>query len=430
MKVSKVALVAALALGTTAFLGTTATDAQSIRNAQKQREETQRRQQRAQPQQAQVAALTPAENTAIAPLFQAVRAQNWAAAAAALAAAQAGAQSPYAKYVVGQLQYELGRGTQNQQMQAEATDAMVASGGAPAEQMRPLLGNQVAYAVRSQSWAAAEAPLTRLVEMEPNNIDRLQQLAEVKLRLNKRPEAFALYQRVLQMTEASGQTAPEPVYQQALAIAYEGRMAQPTLEMTRALLRAYPTPDNWRRSVLIYRQTANADGVLNLDIRRFMRAAQLLREPAEYIELADALSRGGLPGEVKAVLEEGISRRVLQARDADVQQLMATANARLAEDRASLAGLRTQALAGGTGRLARTTADAHFGYGLHAQAAELYRAALQRGGEDANLLNLRLGMALALAGQRAEAETAFRAVTGPRSELANYWLLWLARPPR
>ena len=46
---------------------------------------------------------------------------------------------------------------------------------------------------------------------------------------------------------------------------------------------------------------------------------------------------------------------------------------------------------------------------------------------DANLANIRLGAALALAGKRAEAETAFRAVTGPRAELAQLWLLWLSQ---
>ena len=56
-------------------------------------------------------------------------------------------------------------------------------------------------------------------------------------------------------------------------------------------------------------------------------------------------------------------------------------------------------------------------------------AALQKGGEDANLVNTRLGAALALAGRRAEAEAAFRAVTGPRADLAGFWLAWLARRP-
>ena len=47
-------------------------------------------------------------------------------------------------------------------------------------------------------------------------------------------------------------------------------------------------------------------------------------------------------------------------------------------------------------------------------------------GIEAGLGNTRLGAALAMAGQRAEAEAAFRAVTGPRAELAQLWLLWLS----
>jgi hypothetical protein len=57
----------------------------------------------------------------------------------------------------------------------------------------------------------------------------------------------------------------------------------------------------------------------------------------------------------------------------------------------------------------------------------LYRAALQKGGVDPGIANLRLGLALALADNRAEAETAFRAVTGTRAELASLWLAWLAQ---
>ena len=45
-------------------------------------------------------------------------------------------------------------------------------------------------------------------------------------------------------------------------------------------------------------------------------------------------------------------------------------------------------------------------------------------------MNLRLGEALAMGGQRAEAETALRAVSGPRQAIAAYWLLFLAHPPQ
>ena len=79
-------------------------------------------------------------------------------------------------------------------------------------------------------------------------------------------------------------------------------------------------------------------------------------------------------------------------------------------------------------RRARRTADAYYGYGQYAKAAALYRAALQKGGEDPNLVNLRLGIALAQAGNRAEAETAFRAVTGA-ARRARPIVAALAGPP-
>ena len=128
------------------------------------------------------------------------------------------------------------------------------------------------------------------------------------------------------------------------------------------------------------------------------------------------------------MLDEGVSRGMLddqrspRSRAADDR---GPAGPR--RERAGLARLRTQALAAATGAQARAAGDAHFGHGQFAEAAELYRAALQKGGEDPNLVNTRLGAALALAGRRPEAEAALRAVTGPRADLAGFWLAWLAR---
>jgi hypothetical protein len=52
-----------------------------------------------------------------------------------------------------------------------------------------------------------------------------------------------------------------------------------------------------------------------------------------------------------------------------------------------------------------------------------------KSGEDRNLLNLRVGASLAMAGQRAEAETVLRSVAGEPADLAKLWLAWLARRP-
>ena len=95
-------------------------------------------------------------------------------------------------------------------------------------------------------------------------------------------------------------------------------------------------------------------------------------------------------------------------------------------DRASLAGDEAKVRAGGTGRLAMNVGNAYFGYGDYAKAAEIYRLAGQRSDVDASLANLRLGEALAMAGDKAGAAAAFKAVNGPRAELASLWSTWLA----
>ena len=52
---------------------------------------------------------------------------------------------------------------------------------------------------------------------------------------------------------------------------------------------------------------------------------------------------------------------------------------------------------------------------------------LTKSGVDSSLVNMRLGIALASSGDRAGAEAAFKAVSGPRGELAALWMAWLSR---
>jgi hypothetical protein len=436
MTTYKTALAATLLAGSAAITFSAPAEAQSAfdslrqrqRNTNQQQQEQQpQQQQQQQQQQGQVANLNRAETDAVRPVFTAVQARDWAAATAALPAAQAGVQSPAGRYVIGQLMLEIGRGQPNEALQQQAVEAMVASGGAPADILPQLLAAQSGFALQASNFAAAETALTRLVELTPNDAARITQLAQVKVRLNKRQEAFDLYRRVLQMSETGGQHAPEAAYRQTLALAYEGRMVAPALELSRTLVTHYPTPENWRTALGVYRDLSSQEAGAELDLGRLMRAAGALVSERDYYVYAEAANRAGLPGETKAVLDEGLGRNVFQGAAAQARQMLTSATGQLDEDRASLARARTQALAGADGRAARRTADAFYGYGQYAEAAELYRAALQKGGEDAGLVNLRLGAALAQAGQRTEAETALRAVSGSRSELAQLWLLWLSR---
>lgn len=422
MQMPRAVLAATLVAGSATLLPVPA--GAQVFESLRQNQRGQNQQQQTQRGGARIGDLSREESAVILPLYQAVQASDWPTASGALAAARAGARTPAARYLVGQLLLQIGRGTNNQAQQTEAVDAMLASGGAPADAVPLLLSTQADFAIRANNFAAAEAPLTRLLEANPNDVDRILQLAEVKGRLNKAQEANALYQRALQASQASGGAAPEALYRRLLGAAYQARSPQ-AAELARALVRAYPNPANWHDALVIYTELGNANSALKLDTYRLMRAAGAMATERDFVELSEAANEAHAYGEVKSALEEGLRRNIITTNAGYARERIGVVNSRIAGDRESLAGERTAAMRGSDATAPLRLADAYFGYGEYAPAAELYRAALQKGG-DANLLNTRLGAALALAGNRAEAETAFRAITGPRAELAQLWLLWLS----
>jgi tetratricopeptide (TPR) repeat protein len=287
----------------------------------------------------------------------------------------------------------------------------------------------------------------RTIEVAPNNVEALADYAQFKSRVRgpataaaDRALSVSLFARALAANEALGRSSPESLHRRALTVAFDAtqrihgaaplapQVAPQVVMFGQKLVAAYPSPANWRDALLDYRELAPADPALALDIRRLMRAADAIGGERDYLEFANLLGTAGLPGEAKALLDDGVTRGVLDPAKPAIAAAIAAVARRAVTDRAALTALKTRAAAG-TGAQARAGADAAFAFGQYTEAATLYQAALLKGGEDPNLVNSRLGAALALAGRRAEAETAFRAVTGPRADLAGFWLVWLSRRP-
>ncbi|HEY0327448.1 MAG TPA: tetratricopeptide repeat protein, partial [Allosphingosinicella sp.] len=197
----------------------------------------------------------------------------------------------------------------------------------------------------------------------------------------------------------------------------------------RRLVTAYPTATNWRDAVLSYRDVARLDAASTLDLWRLLRATGALAGERDYLAAATAFDQANLAGEAKAVIDEGVSRNMLRASESETRALTTRVNGRATTERGGLTARIASARNASTGASARTAADALLAHGRHAEAAELYRLALTKGGEDADLVNLRLGEALALAGQTAEARTALQTVAGQRAEVARLWLAWVASRP-
>ena len=125
------------------------------------------------------------------------------------------------------------------------------------------------------------------------------------------------------------------------------------------------------------------------------------------------------------MLDEGFASNSIKKTAPAFSGLYPAVSGKVAADKASLPGAEKSALAAAAARPAMVTGDAYLGYGEYAKAAALYRAALTKSGADKDLINLRLGIALARSGDKAGATAAFNAVSGSRAAVAKLWLAWL-----
>jgi tetratricopeptide (TPR) repeat protein len=454
MMISKAARYAALLAGASVMVTASPASAQSrVQAHQREQQQREQQQQAAQPQaqgaqQQRRFTLSRPERDALVPLEQAVQAAqqqgqggNWAAAAALLPAAQAAARGNDARYLVTKFQYAIAVGTNNLEAQEQALTALAASPSATPQEVTDARRIVVRIphvraerAFNAGDFATAERIYRQILQTNPN--DQLAQgnLRATLSRTGNTAGALQLLQEQIRTAEANGGRATEEQYRQALGLAQRANQQAESAAALRRLLTAYPTPANWRLAVDAARAKAGDDIQSQVDALRFARVANVI-QPTEYVPLANTLVQSALTAEAAAVLQAGVAARALQPTQvADtgarppktVQVWIQELTARSSQDQASLATEARQAAAAANGRQARNVADAYYGLGRFAEAADLYRAALGKSGADANLLNLRLGASLAQAGRRAEAEAALRAVTGPRADLAALWLVWLA----
>lgn len=371
--------------------------------------------------------LSKEEVAALQPVEKAITAKDWTAASAALATAQPAAASPDARYMAGHFQFTIGVGTNNTQLQSQGIDAMIASGGGDPTRAPILSRLQGQFAMQAKDYAKAEAAYDRWRQLAPNDPDAGQVAAELKYLQKKPREAYPMFQQLIAAKEAAGQPVPDNLYLFALQSAADAKMWPEAVSLSKAVVARAPSTKNWRNALILYRQAGTLESSQLLDLLRLMRATKTLEGRDEYLVLGDLLARGRFYSEAKSVLEEGFASGKLARNHPDAIAILNDVTGRISGDLTALPGLEPRARSGANGELALRLAEGYFGHGNHSKAVELYRLALQKGGVDANLVNTRLGIALALSGQRPAAEAAFKSVAGTRTSLASYWQLWLSQ---
>jgi tetratricopeptide (TPR) repeat protein len=362
----------------------------------------------------------------IVELQTAVNAKDTANIPAKLAAAQAKAKTKDDRYVIAQLQLRAAVDAQDNAGIMTAIDAVLASDVLPPANTVPLYVNLGKLHYNAKAYDKADAAFQRALQIEPNNVEATVMLAEARNGLGRPTEAVALIQKAIATRVAAGQKPEESWYKRAVKLSFDAKM--PTAPaIAREWIAAYPSQKNWRDAIRIYQSISGLDDASLLDSMRLAQATGALAGENDYFRFANTLVTKGFPGEAKAVLDQGFAANSIDKGKPTFSQLYALANTRAQGDRSSLAASATAAKAAADAKKAMVTAEAYYGYGDYAQAADLFRAALGKSGVDKDLANLRLGMSLARSGDKAGATAALKAAGGAQAEIASFWLAYLAQ---
>lgn len=367
--------------------------------------------------------LSSAAGKAIVELQNAVNAKDTANIPVKLAEARAKAKSKDDKYAIGRLVLKAGADQNDPNLMGEGIEAMVASEAVPATQLLPLYLTVAKAQINLKAYDKAMGSLQRIAQLDPSNTEARLALGDAQVKSGRKAEGLATFKAVLDDRVKAGQKPEEALYRHIFATAHNNGLPG-VGDFSRQLVAAYPSSKNWRDALGIYQSSSQLPKEQLVDVMRLAFATNSMASENDYYRLADSIVTK-YPGEAKAVLEAGFAAKHIDKSKATFAQLYSIASAKSQGDRASLPAAAKTALAGGDPRKIMTIADAFYGYGDYAQAADLYKAALGKPGVDKDLANLRLGMSLARAGDKAGATAALNAAGGAQAEPAKFWLVYL-----
>lgn len=194
------------------------------------------------------------------------------------------------------------------------------------------------------------------------------------------------------------------------------------------LVAHYPKADYWTAVIQRVETQPGFPRRLELDVSRLSRAVGTLSSAPQYTQTAELALQAGLPGEAKALLDQGFAVHALgDGPDADRQQrLRALAAEQAAADLGALEQRTEAAAASPDGGALVNAGVEYFGYGQPDKAAQLIEQGLAKGvSKHPDDAKLHLGVAYLAAGQTDKSLQAFRSIQGSDTvALARLWAIY------
>jgi tetratricopeptide (TPR) repeat protein len=355
---------------------------------------------------------------AIAELQTAVNANDVAAIPAKVAAAQAVATTKEDRYLIGQMRLKAALASNDTAALSSAVDAVAASGFLDAAKTAELYTSLGARHFKNKQYSQAAAMFERAATINPSDSKLPLMVADARMAEGRKGEAAAMYDLAIKAREAAGMSADEALYKRAVQAAYDAKLAT-VGDLSRRWVTAYPSPESWRNTIAIVRNETKPDLEGTIDLLRLMRATGALTRSNDLSLYVRALVDRSNFIEAQGALEQATPGPELDA--AGLASLRSTV---ASKPKVTAAELAAAAKSAQSGAALLRIGDRYYGLGEYAKAAETYRAAKARGAEG-SLADLRTGIALAAAGDKAGAAAALNGVSGARAETARMWLLYV-----
>jgi tetratricopeptide (TPR) repeat protein len=342
-------------------------------------------------------------------------------------------KTPYETYVLDRMKIALGSATGNDAMAMAALEAVFASGRLPAADQAEFILAMGNYHYNAKNYPKAIEWFKRYQKESPTP----QKVRPALARAYYLGGDYASAKNELVPLIAEGEKAGQPASLEdlrLLASASAKLKDNPTyLTTMEKLVAQYPSDDFW--TDLLHRVAGKPgfNAAHDIDLLRLASVALKTMAPEEYTELAELDLAAGFPTEAKKTMDAGYAAGVLGtgSNATKHKQLRERANKGAADDAKNIAAGEAGAAKAKDGAglvnlgYAYVTMD-QFDKGIPLMEQGIAKGIAKRPDD----YKMRLGIAYAKAGRKAEAIKTFESIKGDdgATDLARYWIMWVNRP--
>jgi tetratricopeptide (TPR) repeat protein len=343
--------------------------------------------------------------------------------------------TPYETFVINRTRIALGSSSGNEAMAIAGLEAVLASGRLQPEEQGDFVMALATYRYNAKDYPKAIELLKRYQKESKTPEKATASLIRAYYLSGDFASAKTTLAPMIAETEQAGKVPSEEDLRLLGSAALKLKDQAAYLAAIEKLAAHYPTDDLW--ADMINRGVIEKPGFdaqnNSIEVFRLQLATVKSISANEYTSLAESAMAAGFPTEAKKVLDAGFAAGTLGTggNAAKHRQLRDKANKGAADDAKNIAAGEASASKSKNGAglvnlgWAYVTMD-QFDKGIGFIQQGIAKGGMKRPDE----AKLRLGMAYAKAGRKAEAIQAFETVKagGGLSDLARYWVMAMKRP--